>query len=93
MSTEQNKELVRRWIFDVFEKGDMGAAAEIFTADFQTHDNSNPAGWPRGPEGARAVASTYHGAFPDLHYTIEDQVAEGDRVATRWSCRALTPAP
>ncbi len=42
-------------------------------------------GWPRGPEGAKAVVATYRGAFPDVHFTIEDQIVEGDKVVTRWT--------
>jgi steroid delta-isomerase-like uncharacterized protein len=41
----------------------------------------------RGVEGARDFYSMYRGAFPDAQITIEDQLAEGDMVATRWTAR------
>ena len=40
---------------------------------------------PPGPESFKQFVSSYLSAFPDLHYTIEDQIAEGDRVVTRWT--------
>jgi steroid delta-isomerase-like uncharacterized protein len=88
MSAEQNKAIVRRWYQDVFEKGNLALANEIFTADYTSHDPSAPpGGWPRGPEGAKALVATYRGAFPDIQFTIDDQVAEGDKVVTRWTGR------
>ncbi len=88
MSAEQNKAIVRRWYKDAFEKGNLALAKEIFDAGFINHDpGAPPGGWPRGPEGAQAVVATYHGAFPDIQFTIEDQIAEGDKVVTRWSAR------
>jgi steroid delta-isomerase-like uncharacterized protein len=41
-----------------------------------------------GTEGARQLVEGYRGAFPDLHFTVEDQVAEGEKVVTRWTARA-----
>ena len=88
MSAEQNKAIARRWLKDGFEKGNLALANEIFAADHTNHDPSAPSGgWPRGPEGGKAIAATYRGAFPDLQFTIEDQIAEGDRVVTRWTAR------
>jgi steroid delta-isomerase-like uncharacterized protein len=88
VSAEQNKAIARRWLKDGFEKGNLALANEIFTADHIDHDASAPpGGWPRGPEGAKAIAATYRGAFPDIQFTIEDQIAEGDRVVTRWTAR------
>lgn len=87
MSIDQNKTIVRRWLKDLFEKGNPALADELFTRDAINHDRSGPGPngeWPRGPEGARAVLKTYRGAFPDLRFTIEDQIAEGDLVVTRW---------
>ena len=88
MSAEQNKASVVRWYTDIFEKGNLALANEIFAADHISHDTSAPpGGWPRGPEGAKAIAATYHGAFPDIQFTIEEQIAEGDKVVTRWTAQ------
>lgn len=96
MSTEQNKTIVRRWIKDMFEKGNLALADELFTSDSISHDRSGPGPngeWPRGPEGARAVVKAYRGAFPDIKYTIEDQIAEGDLVVTRWRASGTNTGP
>ena len=88
MTGEQNKAVVRRWLKEIFEKGNLAIANELFTADSLSHDQTGPGPngeWPRGPEGAKAVVNRYRGAFPDIKYTIEDQIAEGDWVTTRWT--------
>ncbi len=41
----------------------------------------------RGPEGVKAQAAMYKAAFPDVSMTVEDQVAEGDKVVTRWTAK------
>jgi steroid delta-isomerase-like uncharacterized protein len=88
MSAEQDKAIVRRWYKDVFEKGNVAQANEVFTANCTLHDPSAPpGGWPRGPEGARAIIATYRGAFPDVQFTLEDQLVDGDKVVTRWTAR------
>ena len=51
---------------------------------FHIHDpHAPPAGWPNGPEGLKMVASVFGGGFRDWNISIEDQIAEGDRVASR----------
>ena len=90
MTIEQNKTIVRRWMKDMFEKGNVSLAGELFAPDSVSHDRSGPGPngeWPRGPEGAIGVVKAYRGAFPDIQFTIEDQIAEGDLVTTRWTSR------
>ncbi len=94
MSAEENKAVVRRWYIDVFQNGKLDIIDQIFSPDYVNHDTSAPPpGWPRGPQGARAVVATYRGAFPDIHYAIDDQIAQGDRVVTRWTARATNTGP
>jgi predicted ester cyclase len=88
MSAEENKALVRRWFEDIFHQGNLAVVDQIFASNFVNHDpGAPPGGWPPGSEGAKAVASAYRGAFPDVHFTIEDQIVEGDKVVTRWTGR------
>ena len=82
MSTQDNLALVQRWFNEVFTQGNLSVADEIFAADYVNHD---PTGWPQGPQGAKAAASAYRAGYSDLAFTIEDQIADGDRVATRWT--------
>ena len=55
-------------------------------SDYIGHDPANPEPL-RGPEGVKEFISTYRAAFPDARITVEQQLAEGDLVATRWSGR------
>ena len=78
--SEENKAIVRRKIEEVFSaQGNLDVADEIFAPEY--------VGYPedvRGPEGAKETAKMYRNAFPDVQLSIEDQVAEGDKVVTRW---------
>ena len=59
-------------------------ADEIIAPDHVHHDPTLP-DIPPGPEGQKQVVNLYRGAFTNAHISIEDQVAEGDRVVTRWT--------
>jgi steroid delta-isomerase-like uncharacterized protein len=83
MSTEENKAVSRRVIEDGFVKGNMALLDQVFAANHVNHDA--PPGLPGGPEGIKQFVSIYRTAFPDLSATIDLQVAEGDRVVTRWT--------
>lgn len=86
MSTEVNKSVVRRWFEEVLQQGNLAITEQIMATDYLSHDpGPTGSGWPRGLEGAKAIAATYHEAFPDLHFTLEDQIVEGDKVVTRWT--------
>jgi steroid delta-isomerase-like uncharacterized protein len=83
MSTEQNKANVRRFFEEVWNKGNLDVIDELVAANHVDHDA--PPGIAPGSEGQKQFVTMYRNAFPDVHIHIEDQVAEGDRVVTRWS--------
>jgi steroid delta-isomerase-like uncharacterized protein len=84
MSTEENKALVRREIEELFNHtGDLDVAEEVYAPDFVGHDPALPEDL-HGVEAAKQFAATFRSAFPDLSCTIEDQIAEGDKVVTRF---------
>lgn len=85
MSSEQNKKIVRR-AFEEPWKGNLSVVDELMASDYVGHDPANPKPL-RGPEGVKEFISTYRAAFPDARITVEEQLAEGDLVATRWSGR------
>jgi hypothetical protein len=60
---------------------------ELFTTDFVRHGPPAVEGEVRGPEGFKGLVSTYHAGFPDFRVTIDDMIAEGDRVVSRWTVR------
>jgi len=84
MSTEENKAIHRRVFEEVFNQGKLDVASQIFATDYIFH--VSVPGEVRGPEGFKQMVSMYRTAFPDLQYTIEDQISEGDKVVTRWTC-------
>ena len=84
--SEENKAVARRAFEEHFNTGNFDLAQEIFAADYVNHDPSLPRSGS-GPEAANQAVRLYREAFPDAQITVEDQVAEGDKVATRWSAR------
>ena len=81
--TEKNKAIVHRSYEEVWHQGKLEVIDEIFAADFISHDPV--AGEIRGVEGLKQYAPMVLTAFPDFQITTEDQIAEGDKVVTRWS--------
>jgi steroid delta-isomerase-like uncharacterized protein len=81
--SDQNK-AVARAVFDAFNGADPSELDDVVAADAVDHDPYNPYA-DEGREGLKKVIAMYRGAFPDLRLTIEDQIAEGDKVVTRWS--------
>jgi steroid delta-isomerase-like uncharacterized protein len=86
MSTEQNKDLVRRFYEEVFTKGNIAKADEFIAADFV--DNSPMPGQAPGAEGAKQTLAMYLSAFSNMQATIHDMIAEGDKVVTRYTAGA-----
>jgi steroid delta-isomerase-like uncharacterized protein len=84
--SEHNKAIVRRLFAELWNNGKLSVADEIFTPNYEHHDSSTP-DFGRGPDSEKKRATLYRTAFPDLHLTIEDVIAEGETVMTRWSCR------
>jgi predicted SnoaL-like aldol condensation-catalyzing enzyme len=80
---EENKAVVRRFLEEVFGGGNPELEDEPFAPDYILHDPSVP-GEVCGPEAMKQYMSMYRSAYPDTHFTIEDQIAEGDEVVTRW---------
>jgi len=80
MSTEQNKAIARRIPLEVFEQGRLAVIDEIVVPDVKEHGDPPP-GMPAGREGLKAVVSEMRKGFPDLKFSVDLQVAEGDFVA------------
>ena len=82
--SEQNKTLARRWFEDLISRGDLDAAEEILSAEFLDH---LPREEERGIEELKDYISVYRSAFPDIEGTVEEIVAEADKVVVRWRSR------
>jgi len=84
MSTEDNKALVRRFWQEVFNEQRLERADEFVAPDYLDH--AAVPGQEPGLAGARQQRwATYFAASPDLHATIDDMVAEGDKLAVRYT--------
>src|SRR5215471_9149590 len=82
MSSEENKTQYRRTLEEVFNQGNLAIVDELVAPDFLNHEV--PRGMNnRGPDSMRQIVRMLRTAFPDLHFTIEELVAEGDTVASR----------
>jgi predicted ester cyclase len=86
MGTESNKALVRRYLEELINRGDLTVAEEILAPDYVNHTAGGGIGAGREDfvRGVRAVLT----AFPDWHVTLEELVAEGDLVVDRFAIRA-----
>ncbi len=86
MSVDQNKALVRQMVAAVFNQGSADRVDEFLAPDFVEHEELPP-GIPAGREGVKLLSAMLHSAFPDFKATVDDLVAEGDKVVIRmtWS--------
>src|SRR5215212_9864066 len=84
VSAEETKAVARRWFEDFFNSGNLEVTDEIIAPDHVNHDPTLP-DIPTGPEGQKQIVNLYRGAFTNAHISVEDQLAEGDRVVTRWT--------
>jgi predicted SnoaL-like aldol condensation-catalyzing enzyme len=88
--SERNKRKVRLFVEAVWNEGRLELISELVADDYVGH---MPCAGREilGPRGLRRLVSSQRRAHPDLHVKIEDQIAEEDRVVTRW--HAMIPAP
>jgi steroid delta-isomerase-like uncharacterized protein len=84
--SEQNKALMRRTVEELWNRANFAILQEVVGDDFVIHA-SKPEEEIHGVEGAKQFVNMLHNAMPDIHFTIVDQVAEGDRVVTRWTAQ------
>jgi steroid delta-isomerase-like uncharacterized protein len=80
VSVEENKALARRFFEEVWNQADE-SAIDRYIAE---NAGGNDPDFGTGREAFRAQWKKWHVAFPDLHFEVEDVIAEGDKVVTRW---------
>jgi len=84
MSTEANKAIVQRFFDEICNARKLDVADELFTANHIYHDPSIP-GVPPGPAGMKVTLAVYHQGLPDAYWRVDEMIAEGDTVTTRWT--------
>ena len=85
--SEENKDLARRFMDEVWNKGNVDFIDEVFAPNWVNHDPTVPEEMRGGVEGGKRLAQMYRNAFPDTQMTVEDLIAEGDKVVTRYTAR------
>ena len=81
--SEQNKTVVRRVIEEIVNQGNFSLISELISPQYAYFEPT--VGPVRGREGYNQIVATYRTAFPDMKLTIDEQIAEGDKVVTRWT--------
>ncbi len=85
MGADENKLLVRRYYEEIVNTGDVDRLAEFISPDYVEFYNN--VCYPVGLEGARQHVLGVRNTYPDLHLTVEQQIAEGEWVVTRVTAR------
>ena len=84
MSAKENKEKARRLMEEAFGQGKVELVDEVLHPDFVCYDPNSEAGEVRGADTIKGEIEYFRNAVPDLTYTVEDQIAEGEKVVTRY---------
>lgn len=92
MSVEANKNTVRKFYEEVWNKGNLDVVYEVFADNYIRNDSraSHPSS---GPLGQKEIAAALRGAFSNFKWTIDLLVGEGDMVVGRWTCTGLNDKP
>jgi predicted ester cyclase len=91
MTSEDNKAVVVRAYLDGMNPRNMDVVDEVFSPNYLSHFPGQPS--TRGIEPLKAVLNSFFEAFPDLVFSIEDSLAEGDKVVIRWSAKGTHLGP
>jgi steroid delta-isomerase-like uncharacterized protein len=84
LTEAENKALIRRFYDEVWQRGNLGFADEVFAESYKRHDFR--AGEPTpGAEGQKQIAGAFRAAFPDLSWEIDFILADGEFVVGRWT--------
>lgn len=84
-TTEENKALARRLPLEGFNQGNAAAFDEVVAVD--ANDHLPPPGLPPGREGYKQFTAILRAAFPDIHYTVNEEIAEGDKMMHHTTAR------
>jgi steroid delta-isomerase-like uncharacterized protein len=82
--SEANKSAMKEFFQRVYNQGDIAFLDQLASADFVSHDRGNPTS---DREGVKQIVGAIKAAFPDVVFTADDVIGEGDRVAARFTMR------
>jgi steroid delta-isomerase-like uncharacterized protein len=92
MGVDENKALVARFYDEVWDKGNVAVAHEVFADDYVRHDLRPGQALP-GPAGQAKIAEDFRRAFPDLRFVVDLMLADGALVAARWTASGTHTEP
>ena len=84
---DENNRKVETLFDNCFNQGDLGLLDQMVAPEYVGPQGS------KGPDGFRGIVVSLRTGFPDIHYTLEDVIAEGDRVAVRWHWTGTNKGP
>lgn len=84
MAELDNRTLFRRYFDEALNQGHLEVIDEVFATNYVHHDPTAP-GPLSGPDAVKDHVATLRHAFPNLHFTIENEIADGDDIVVRWS--------
>jgi predicted ester cyclase len=82
---ERNKAIVRRAIEEIYNSNSLAVVNEIYAPDYIFHRTFGPQVY--GPEGVKELVNRRRAVLPNATITIEDQIADANKVVTRWTVR------
>jgi steroid delta-isomerase-like uncharacterized protein len=85
---EADVNLLRRWFEEVWNQGRTEVMHELLAPDAPVHGVGGGSDMVRGPAEFLVAYEQLKGAFPDIHFTIEQAISQGDSIAVRWSATA-----
>ena len=84
--SDKHKATIVRIFEKILNQGDLAVIEEIYAEDFVAHIANAPEA-TRGIEAFKQLVALFQALHPEFSFTVEDQIAEGDKVATRWTAR------
>ena len=90
MSPDANKAIVRRLFDEAWNQGNLAVVDELVAPDYKLHAYSEDEAYGSGAEGLKQLMRSSRTWLPEAQITIEDQIAEGDKVVTRYTSQ-VTP--
>jgi predicted ester cyclase len=91
-AADANRKAVERFVNEVQNEKRVELMEELCTPDLETHHPGAPQPGHGIAEAQRMLRQTFH-EFPDIHWTLDEVVGDGDKVATRFSVRAVNSGP
>jgi steroid delta-isomerase-like uncharacterized protein len=90
MSIDDHKKVARRIFDEAWNRGNLAVLDECVHVDVVQHDPNAPAS---GIAAAREIISGYRAGFPDVRFTVDRMVGEGDQVAAHWTASGTNTGP